>query len=105
MASNYGKRMAHLSARIFNEVSRTTNDKSMKVVKIFSQLPNHHNKEITKWYPDHPKLDKIMKQLRAYGLYRDEHLDFVDEMERLRVLRGKGKVKRGEGKRALLKKE
>lgn len=35
-----------------------------------------------------------------YGLYRDEHQDFKEEMIRLRELRGKGKPKKGEGKRA-----
>ncbi|ROT61141.1 mitochondrial 28S ribosomal protein S33 [Penaeus vannamei] len=37
---------------------------------------------------------------REYGLYRDEHQDFKEEMKRLRKLRGKGKPKKGEGKRA-----
>ncbi|KAG0730096.1 28S ribosomal protein S33, mitochondrial [Chionoecetes opilio] len=35
-----------------------------------------------------------------YGLYRDEHQDFKEEMVRLRALRGKGKPKKGQGKRA-----
>ena len=32
-----------------------------------------------------------MRNLRDYGLYRDEHKDFCDEMDRLRALRGKQK--------------
>ena len=32
-----------------------------------------------------------MRVLRDYGLYRDEHKDFCEEMQRLRVLRGKAK--------------
>ncbi len=35
---------------------------------------------------------------------RDEHEDFKEEMRRLRKLRGKGKPKKGEGKRATKKK-
>lgn len=30
-----------------------------------------------------------MRSLRDYGLYRDEHADFTEEMRRLRALRGK----------------
>lgn len=36
--------------------------------------------------------------------FRDEHLDFKEEMKRLRILRGKVKPKKGEGKRAMKKK-
>ena len=38
------------------------------------------------------------------GLYRDEHQDFKDEQLRLKKLRGKGKPRKGEGKRATKKK-
>lgn len=38
-----------------------------------------------------------MIKLRYYGLYRDEHEDFKEEMERMRVLRGKIKNKRPPG--------
>ena len=37
------------------------------------------------------------------GLYRDEHQDFKDEQLRLKKLRGKGKPRKGEGKRATKK--
>lgn len=37
-------------------------------------------------------------------VFRDEHMDFKDEMKRLRALRGKVKPKKGEGKRAQKKK-
>lgn len=43
-----------------------------------------------------------MLRLREYGLYRDEHMDFNEEMKRLRLLRGKGPPPRKtkeEGKR------
>ena len=35
--------------------------------------------------------NELMRVLRDYGLYRDEHKDFCEEMQRLRVLRGKAK--------------
>lgn len=35
--------------------------------------------------------DKLMLRLREYGLFRDEHQDFKEEMKRLRELRGKVK--------------
>ncbi|KAL5104256.1 28S ribosomal protein S33 mitochondrial [Taenia crassiceps] len=34
----------------------------------------------------------ILSQLRQVGLFRDEHADFRDEMDRLRALRGKKKL-------------
>ncbi|XP_067138799.1 small ribosomal subunit protein mS33 [Centruroides vittatus] len=102
--SNYAKRMAYLSARIFGEVARPTNSKSMKVVKLYSERPVDLREEIINWYPPHPQIRILMWRLRDYGLFRDEHQDFKDEMKRLRELRGKGKPKRGEGKRAKLSK-
>ncbi|XP_073178390.1 small ribosomal subunit protein mS33 isoform X1 [Lepidochelys kempii] len=102
--SNYALRMARLSARIFGEVVRPTDNKSMKVVKLFSEQPLAKQKEVYDWYPPHNTYFALMKKLRFFGLYRDEHQDFKEEMRRLRKLRGKGKPKKGEGKRATKKK-
>ncbi|XP_053574975.1 28S ribosomal protein S33, mitochondrial [Bombina bombina] len=102
--SNYALRMARLSSRIFGEVVRPTDDKSMKVVKLFSEQPLAKRKEVYDWYPQHNVYVNLMRTLRHIGLYRDEHEDFKEEMRRLRKLRGKGKPKKGEGKRALKKK-
>ena len=41
--------------------------------------------------PGVEETNELMRLLRHYGLYRDEHKDFCDEMQRLRVLRGKAK--------------
>ncbi|KPJ02529.1 28S ribosomal protein S33, mitochondrial [Papilio xuthus] len=84
--------MKHLSNRIFGEVATPTNSKSMKVVKIFSARPLHTNEEIIHYYPRHVETGKLMMNLRSYGLFRDEHQDFKEEMKRLRELRGKVKV-------------
>ena len=43
------------------------------------------------YYPAVEETNELMRVLRDYGLYRDEHKDFCEEMQRLRVLRGKAK--------------
>ncbi|XP_078273143.1 small ribosomal subunit protein mS33 [Rhinoraja longicauda] len=102
--SNYGRRMIRLSAQIFQEVARPTDERSMKVVKLFSEQPLALQKDVYDWYPQHNIYYALMQRLRFLGLYRDEHEDFKDEMKRLKKLRGKGKPKKGEGKRAMKKK-
>lgn len=81
--------MNRLSNRIFGEVVRPTNSKSMKVVKLFSEEPRNQRRDIYAYYPRHVELGRLMQRLRDYGLYRDEHADFQDEMKRMRALRGK----------------
>ncbi|KAM8884990.1 small ribosomal subunit protein mS33 [Synchiropus picturatus] len=102
--SNYAMRMARLSAQIFGQVVRPTDSKSMKVVKLFQEPPLPKKKEVYDWYPQHKIYYAMTQKLRFMGLFRDEHEDFKDEMRRLRKLRGKGKPKKGEGKRATKKK-
>lgn len=94
LSTNYARRMNVLSNRIFGEVTRPTNSKSMKVVKLFSAKPLHLNKDITEYYPRHIETGWLMKNLRYYGLFRDEHEDFREEMVRLRALRGKAPPER-----------
>ena len=43
------------------------------------------------YYPAVEETNELMRVLRDYGLFRDEHKDFCEEMQRLRVLRGKAK--------------
>ncbi|XP_056604740.1 28S ribosomal protein S33, mitochondrial isoform X1 [Triplophysa dalaica] len=102
--SNYALRMARLSARIFGDVSRHTDTRSMKVVELFKEPPLAQRKEVYDWYPPHKIYYSMTQKLRYIGLFRDEHQDFKEEMRRLRKLRGKGKPKKGEGKRAMKKK-
>lgn len=92
--TEYARRMNRLRNRIFGEVARTTSSKSMKVVKLFSEEPIHLRREVYAYYPRHPETGELIMKLRHYGLYRDEHADFVEEMERMRVLRGKPTKKR-----------
>ncbi|XP_037099686.1 28S ribosomal protein S33, mitochondrial [Syngnathus acus] len=102
--SNYALRMARLSAQIFGNVVRTTDSKSMKVVRLFQEPPMAKQKEVSDWYPQHKIYYSMTQKLRFMGLFRDEHEDFKEEMRRLRKLRGKGPPKKGEGKRATKKK-
>ncbi|KAK0146248.1 28S ribosomal protein S33, mitochondrial [Merluccius polli] len=98
--SSYAVRMARLSARIFGDVVRPTDSKSMKVVQLFKEQPLGQRKEVYDWYPQHKIYYSMTQKLRFMGLFRDEHEDFKDEMRRLKKLRGKGKPMKGEGKRA-----
>lgn len=102
--SEYALRMTRLSARLFGEVARPTDSKSMKVVKLFSEQPLAKRKGTYDWYPNHNTYFALMGILRFHGLYRDEHQDFKEEQVRLKKLRGKGKPRKGEGKRATKKK-
>ncbi|XP_076303699.1 mitochondrial ribosomal protein S33 [Lasioglossum baleicum] len=91
VGTSYAKHMNRLSNKLFGEVTRDTNSKSMKVVKLFTEKPIQKRPEIVDYYPRHQEIDLLMKQLRLYGLYRDEHQDFKEEYERMRELRGKKK--------------
>lgn len=61
-----------------------------QVISLFREMPVHKNPEKTvDYYPRHEQINLLMDHLRNYGLYRDEHKDFQEEMLRLRALRGK----------------
>ncbi|XP_052090485.1 28S ribosomal protein S33, mitochondrial-like [Mytilus californianus] len=97
--SRYAARMARLSAKIFGEVSPTDTKLSRKVVDLMSKPYYHEQPEVVNYYPKHFEVTRLMKTLRHFGLFRSEHLDFTEEMERLRKLRGKGKPTRDARKR------
>eukprot|EP00095_Tigriopus_kingsejongensis_P009292 snap_masked-scaffold175_size286436-processed-gene-1.10 protein:Tk09292 transcript:snap_masked-scaffold175_size286436-processed-gene-1.10-mRNA-1 annotation:"mitochondrial 28s ribosomal protein s33" len=88
---DYLKRVKFLRDSILGEVRRPTSNKSMRLVKMLSRKPYQDREEIVNYYPALDHTSELMKQLRDYGLYRDEHEDYKDEMERLRQLRGKPK--------------
>lgn len=89
--SEYARRMKFLSDSIFGEVRRPTSKESMAVVTKMSRKPLEIRKEIVEYYPAHEETTKFFATLRGYGLYRDEHADFKEEMARLRRLKGKEK--------------
>ena len=68
--SEYALRMTRLSARLFGEIARPTDSKSMKVVKLFSEQPLAKRKETYDWYPNHNTYFALMGTLRFLGLYR-----------------------------------
>uniref|UniRef100_A0A8B9VZR9 Small ribosomal subunit protein mS33 n=1 Tax=Bos mutus grunniens TaxID=30521 RepID=A0A8B9VZR9_BOSMU len=73
--SEYALRMSRLSARLFSEVARPTDSKSMKVVKLFSEQPLAKRKETYDWYPNHNTYFALMGILRSVGLYRSNHVN------------------------------
>lgn len=126
LPSTYAQKMSRLSCKIFGEyytppppkALMTTSDPRNYVV--FMGPHKQNGSEIIKnsrlpfdidpgknfnYYPPHPQIRELMFVLRQHGLYRDEHLDFNNEMKRLRLLRGKTyRIKGGGGgKRSKLK--
>lgn len=75
----------------------------MKVVRMLAEEPYHKRDYVINWYPRHVETHLLTKTLRDYGLFRDEHADWKDEMKRLRYLRGKRPPPKGQGKRATKK--
>ena len=92
-STTYAKKLNKLRDNIFTEVTRPTTFNGMRVVERFSQKPLDEDESIVNYYDycRYPETDKLMQLLRDYGLFRDEHADFAEEMERLRELRGKGR--------------
>ena len=68
--SGYAVRMARLSARIFGEVVRPTDPKSLKVVQLFREQPMGQRKEVYDWYPQHKIYYSMTQRLRFMGLFR-----------------------------------
>ncbi len=104
--SMYQKKMDRLSKRIFGENVHPVRDaKDEKVVRFFKCLPLEQDERYTtRYYPPHPMFHFLTKVLRLHGVFRDEHEDFKEEIQRLRALRGKGRPRIGEGKRATMRK-
>ena len=91
--SEYALRMKYLSNSIFGEVRRPTPWASMRLVTMMKRKPYEERREIVEYYPAHDETMELMTHLRHYGLFRNEHLDFKEEMERIRALKGKSKPK------------
>ncbi|XP_052780213.1 28S ribosomal protein S33, mitochondrial-like [Mya arenaria] len=91
MASKYAQRMARLSSKIFGEVSRQTDQKSLKIVKIFTGLPPHLDPAKVDYYPRLRDTKTLTDDLRHHGLFIDEFLDFKEELVKKREASGKVK--------------
>ncbi|XP_076811662.1 small ribosomal subunit protein mS33-like [Clavelina lepadiformis] len=91
--SQYARNMARLSARIFREQLPTEQHKAKLILRILGREPYYKKREFTHYYPPIQDVRDLFKTLRHLGLYVDEHMDFKEEMQRQRELRGKGKKK------------
>lgn len=87
--TTYAKKMNYLQNRIFGEIARPTSLPSAKVVKKLEGLPPYKDPDVVDYYHRLPESFYFFMHLRNYGLFRDQHADFKDEMKRLRKLRGK----------------
>ena len=92
MSSHPNPQMKYLSASIFGDYKKPM-DSNLNKKLYYSMIskPLYERPEIVRYYPAHEEVGELFTQLRDYGLYRDEHKDFVEEMERMRKLRGKSK--------------
>ena len=82
--SQYAKRMARLSARIFGEVARPTDTRSLRVVRLFAAKPIDKSPEIYEYYPRHSELNYLTIQLRNLGLFRSAALASICDYTALR---------------------
>jgi len=101
--SEYANKMRRLSSQIFGESRRPETPSTRQLMEKFAAEPKEQSERWVVYYPAHEETAELMRHLRDYGLYRDEHKDFCDEMERLRELRGKNKPRAGwaDGKKPL----
>ncbi|CAG2165301.1 unnamed protein product [Oppiella nova] len=112
MSSKYSQRMARLSQKIFGQYRRPPmppdiqrhRTRAVYARHAFAAL-HHRNEAVIDrmsslpldldcqrnplYYPPHPQVYVLINRLREMGLFRDEHLDFKEEMVRQKILRGK----------------
>jgi len=91
--SEYATKMNRLSNQIFGEIKRPTSYESMKIVQRLSREPFECMEVHKTYYPAVEETTELMRLLRDYGLYRNEHEDFKEEMLRQRQLRGKARIR------------
>lgn len=114
--SKYDQKMRALSCKIFNEYYIPELDKKdldygpanysvqmwtkkwfsdFRVVERHQDLPmDLDNDRGTHYYPAHPQIRQLTHVLRNYGLFRDEHRDFNEEMKKKDIARGKNTTRR-----------
>ncbi|KAH7725556.1 Protein MRPS-33 [Aphelenchoides avenae] len=103
-ATAYGKRMERLSNRIFGEVVRPTNPRSMKVVRVMAAEPYEQMPEKrVDYFPNTPMFHYLTKMLYLHGLFFDQHVVWRKIQDELKTLRGKVRPEIGQGKRAQLR--
>ncbi len=71
MSSNYAKRIAQLSSRIFGEIAIEKTSPNGRVIQRLAQKPIDKFEEFSmNYYPRHQEHDHLFKVLRYHGLYR-----------------------------------
>ncbi|CAL8101678.1 unnamed protein product [Orchesella dallaii] len=100
--TSYAKKMERLSNRIFGNPLRPITKKQdminhTGVVDELKEEPVDKQDRVRNWYPRHRETHKLVMALRDYGLFRDEHEDFREEIKRQKALRGKAERKPGQG--------
>lgn len=103
--SKFARRMTTLSSRIFGQPDPSVDSHSLKIVENFSKLPFELDESRARYYPPQPMFVHLTRVMRLAGVFRDEHLDFQEEMARFRALKGHVVPKIGEGKRSALRKQ
>ncbi|KAL3096060.1 hypothetical protein niasHS_005819 [Heterodera schachtii] len=84
--TEYGKRMKRLSQRIFGEITRPTDTKSLRVAEIMASEPWEQQAKLSeKYYPNTPMLHYLVKMLKLHGLYFDEHLVWREVQNEIRI--------------------
>jgi len=91
--TEYANKMRRLSNQIFGESRRPETASTIELKKRFAAEPKEQQERWVTYYPALEETNELMRLLRNYGLYRDEHKDFCDEMDRLRELRGKSRAR------------
>ncbi|TKR61703.1 hypothetical protein L596_028783 [Steinernema carpocapsae] len=103
--SAFGKRMDRLSNRIFGEVVRPTDVRSMKVVRVLTADPlDQREDKGVGYFPNQPMFHYLTKMLRLHGLYQDDHVIWRQIQDEQKSARGKVvSPPIGQGKRAQLR--
>ncbi|KAL7075240.1 hypothetical protein ACQ4LE_005657 [Meloidogyne hapla] len=99
--SEHGKRMIRLSNKIFGEVTRPTDKKSMRIVNEIMANEPWEQQEVysPEYYPNLPMFHYLTKMLKLHGLYFDEHVVWREVQNEIRLAKGKiVHPKIGEGK-------
>ena len=97
-SSNYAKRMQRLSDGIFGELTREKTPVLIKTANRFAVKPKDLDPDFINYYPRHVDTGLLMAYLRNYGLFRDEHQDFSENMKNFKRMKGKTRQK-GEKKK------
>nr|CAD2167661.1 unnamed protein product [Meloidogyne enterolobii] len=93
--------MQRLSNKIFGEVTRPTDIKSIRVANEIMKNEPWEQQEVysPEYYPNLPMFHYLTKMLKLHGVYFDEHVVWREVQNEIRLAKGKiVHPKIGEGK-------